>query len=69
ATGIGEAISRRLLCFRVARMMADGLSVQKALERGIALYPPDIIIGLIALSDTEGAGVSNSSMPWALRQD
>ncbi len=69
ATGIGEAISRRLLCFRVARMMADGLSVQKALEWGIALYPPDIIIGLIALSDTEGAGVSNSSMPWALRQD
>ena len=50
-------------------MMADGLSVQKALEWGIALYPPDIIIGLIALSDTEGAGVSNSSMPWALRQD
>ncbi|MEC8949035.1 MAG: isoaspartyl peptidase/L-asparaginase, partial [Candidatus Thermoplasmatota archaeon] len=69
ATGIGEAISRRLLCFRVARRMVAGLSVQEALEWGITLYPSDTIIGLIALSDTEGTGVSNSSMPWALRQD
>jgi len=69
ATGIGEAISRRLLCFRVAQQVADGLSLVEALEWGLALYPADVCIGLIALSDSEGAGASNASMPWALRQD
>ena len=69
ATGIGEAISRRLLCFRVAQQVADGLSLAEALEWGLALYPADVCIGLIALSDSEGAGASNASMPWALRQD
>lgn len=69
ATGIGEAISRRLLCFRVAQRVADGASLVEALAWGIALYPADVEIGLIALSEGEGAGTSNTSMPWALRQD
>ena len=69
ATGIGEAISRRLLCFRVARRVADGLTLAEALEWGVALYAPDVTVGLIALSDDAGGGTSNASMPWALRQD
>ena len=69
ATGIGEAISRRLLCFRVAQKMANGLSLAEALAWGVALYPADVEIGLIALSKGEGIGISNTSMPWALRQD
>ena len=69
ATGIGEAISRRLLCFRVAQKMANGLPLAEALAWGVALYPADVEIGLIALSEGEGAGVSNTSMPWALRGD
>ena len=69
ATGIGEAISRRLLCFRVAQKMANGLSLTEALAWGVALYPADVEIGLIALSEGEGAGISNASMPWALRED
>ena len=69
ATGIGEAISRRLLCFRVAQKMANGLSLAEALAWGVALYPADVEIGLIALSEGEGVGISNASMPWALRQD
>ena len=69
ATGIGEAISRRLLCFRVAQKMANGLSLTEALTWGVALYPADVEIGLIALSEGEGAGISNASMPWALRED
>ena len=69
ATGIGEAISRRLLCFRVAQKMTNGLSLAEALAWGVALYPADVEIGLIALSEGEGAGISNASMPWALRED
>ena len=69
ATGIGEAISRRLLCFRVSQKMANGLSLAEALAWGVALYPADVEIGLIALSEGEGAGISNTSMPWALRGD
>ena len=49
--------------------MANGLSLAEALAWGVALYPADVEIGLIALSEGEGAGISNTSMPWALRED
>ena len=49
--------------------MTNGLLNKKPLAWGVALYPADVEIGLIALSEGEGTGISNTSMPWALRQD
>jgi beta-aspartyl-peptidase (threonine type) len=65
ATGIGEAITQKLLCHRVA--LHEG-SIEDALRFGLDLFDPSIEVGLIGLTaEGEGIGLANTSMPWALR--
>lgn len=63
ATGIGEEIIRRQGSRRVYQFLELGLSAQQACEQGIALFPPDVPVGFIALT-REGVGIgSNYPMP------
>jgi len=65
ATGRGEAILREQLARRVYDGMAAGSSPGEATRRGIALFPREIAVGLIALSNEGLAAESNCSMAWA----
>ncbi len=65
ATGIGEAITRELLCHRVALYQGD---LEDALRFGIEIFDEDVEIGLIGLTiDGQGLGLANTGMPWAIR--
>ncbi|WP_343028215.1 isoaspartyl peptidase/L-asparaginase [Massilia sp. MP_M2] len=63
ATGIGEQIVRHLLARTVYGWIAAGIPLTDALQRGVALFTPDIMIGLIAVSRTDAGAFSNSDMP------
>lgn len=65
ATGIGEAILRRLLSRTVYGWVEDGLPLQAALDAGIALFDPEIDVGLIGITATEQAMSCNQGMPTA----
>ena len=64
ATGWGEYIIREHLSQRVYNWMAEGASPREAIDRGIALFPEGISIGLIAVSADGIAANSNRSMAW-----
>ncbi len=65
ATGIGEEITRKLLCHRVATYQG---TLEDALQHGIDLFETDIEVGLIGLTaDGQGMGLANTGMPWAIR--
>ncbi len=57
ATGIGEEIIRRLLARTVYDFIAGGQPVKAACERGVSLFPREIPVGIIALSQ-EGYGIA-----------
>lgn len=59
ATGIGEAIIMKMLSKTVYDWIAAGTHPQEACERGIALFPESIPVGLIAVS-REGTGTHNN---------
>ncbi|MEW7847201.1 isoaspartyl peptidase/L-asparaginase [Massilia aurea] len=63
ATGIGEQIVRHLLARTVYGWIADGMLLADALQRGVALFSPDIKVGLIAVSRSDAGAFSNSDMP------
>ena len=63
ATGIGEQIVRHLLARTVYGWIADGLPLHDALARGVALFAPDIKVGVIAVSRDDAGAFSNSDMP------
>lgn len=63
ATGIGEHIVRHLLAHTVYGWIAGGMPLQDALRRGIALFDPDITVGLVAVSRHEAGSCSNRTMP------
>jgi L-asparaginase / beta-aspartyl-peptidase len=65
ATGVGEHIVRHLLAYQVYGWIADGMPLQRALERGVSLFAPDVEIGLIAVSRDSAGAHSNRDMPWA----
>ncbi|WP_296945871.1 isoaspartyl peptidase/L-asparaginase [uncultured Massilia sp.] len=67
ATGIGEQIVRHLLARTVYGWIEDGMPLDRALERGIALFDPAVPVGLIAVSGTEAGALSNRDMPRAQR--
>ncbi len=65
ATGIGEEITVKMLCHRVA--VHPG-SLQEKMQYGISLFDSSIEVGLIGISrDGEGLGLANTGMPWAIR--
>jgi L-asparaginase/beta-aspartyl-peptidase (threonine type) len=67
ATGIGEHIVRHLLAHRVYSWIEDGMPLEQALQRGVALFSEDVDVGLIAVSRTEAGAWSNRDMPQAKR--
>lgn len=67
ATGIGEQIVRHLLARTVYGWIEDGMPLDAALRRGVALFDPAVAVGLIAVSRTEAASFANRDMPQARR--
>ena len=68
ATGVGEAITRSLLRYRVHdRVLSKESTLESAMQWGInELIEDGVSVGLISLaSDGGGAGYSNTDMPWA----
>jgi beta-aspartyl-peptidase (threonine type) len=68
ATGIGEYIVKQLLCKTVYEWVAAGEPLQRALDKGVALFPVAIDIGLIGVSRHEAATSNNRQMPTAIIQ-
>ena len=65
ATGWGEYIIREHLSKRVYDWMAEGLTPEEAIARGLDLFPNEIGIGLIAVSADGAFAQSNTNMAWA----
>jgi isoaspartyl peptidase/L-asparaginase-like protein (Ntn-hydrolase superfamily) len=66
ATGIGEAITLEMLCYRVSGYAG---TLEEKMAKGLALFDEDIEVGLIGLSVTgEGLGLANTTMPCAIRR-
>ncbi len=56
-TGFGEEIIRTAMARAVYDLMADGVAAREAVRRGVAAFPGDWSLGLIAV-DAEGWGVA-----------
>ena len=68
ATGIGEEITRKMLCHRVAVSHEAGKSVADAMQDGLALFDAKTEVGLIMIdANGVGQGLANTDMPWAMR--
>jgi L-asparaginase/beta-aspartyl-peptidase (threonine type) len=65
ATGVGEFIIRQMLASKVYRWIEAGMDLHEALRKGIALIPPQVEVGLIAVSKTQAGAHSNTDMPTA----
>ena len=66
ATGVGEAITEQLMCYRVAQYSN---SLEGALEWGVKLLPKETGVGIIAISsDGQVYGTSNTSMPFSIKE-
>ncbi len=67
ATGVGEAITEQLMCYR-AYLHSNNL--EDALKWGINLLPKETGVGMIAIRfDGQIYGTSNTSMPFKIIQD
>lgn len=62
-TGVGEEIIRRMLARNVYDMVLDGVEVKAACERGIAMFPADLMAGIIAISGAGYGASANTRMP------
>jgi len=65
ATGIGEEIVRRFLCYRVYERIEKGESTLEALKWGISLLK-NVPVGLIAVTRQGGFGISNRNMAYSV---
>ncbi|HEX9341155.1 MAG TPA: isoaspartyl peptidase/L-asparaginase [Thermoplasmata archaeon] len=63
-TGIGEEIIKRVLSKFVYDRIADGMTPQHAADRGLALFPDDVPIGIIALGRRGWGEACNRPMAW-----
>ena len=67
ATGVGEAITRSLLSYRVHdRILSTESTIDSAMQWGIdELIDDGVSVGLISMgAEGEGSGQSNTDMPW-----
>ncbi|WP_437737972.1 isoaspartyl peptidase/L-asparaginase [Sorangium sp. So ce1335] len=65
ATGVGEEIARRLLARTIYDWLADGVAPARAAQRGVAMFPDVIPIGVLVLGRSGQAIASNRTMPSA----
>ncbi|MBI3736281.1 isoaspartyl peptidase/L-asparaginase, partial [Candidatus Sumerlaeota bacterium] len=68
-TGWGEYIIRENLSRRVYEWIASGIPPKEAAEKGLALYPSHIGIGVIAVSKDGYWAASNTQMAWSANID
>ena len=67
ATGVGEAITEQLMCYRAYKYSKN---LEKALHWGINLLPKDVGVGIIAIrNDGQVYGCSNTSMPFKIIEE
>ena len=67
ATGVGEAITEQLMCYRVYKYSED---LEEAMNWGVKLLPKDVGVGIIGIhSNGQICGISNTTMPFAIIQD
>jgi L-asparaginase/beta-aspartyl-peptidase (threonine type) len=64
-TGIGEEIVRKMLSKTIYDKIVAGVALREACRQGLALFSETVPIGIIALSGTESAILSNRKMPSA----
>jgi len=63
-TGIGEEIIKQVLSKFVYDRIAEGLSPQRAADRGLALFPKDVPIGIIAVASRGWGEAANRDMAF-----
>ncbi|WP_437664034.1 isoaspartyl peptidase/L-asparaginase [Sorangium sp. So ce1182] len=65
ATGVGEEIARRLLARAIYDWLADGVAPARAAQRGVAMFPEVLAIGVLVVGRSGQAIASNRNMPSA----
>ncbi|WP_437760329.1 isoaspartyl peptidase/L-asparaginase [Sorangium sp. So ce1389] len=65
ATGVGEEIARRLLARAIYDWLADGVAPARAAQRGVAMFPEVVAIGVLVVGRSGQAIASNRNMPSA----
>jgi L-asparaginase / beta-aspartyl-peptidase len=65
ATGIGEEIVKRFLSKTVYDWLVQGVTPQEACDRGVALFPKEIGVGVLAVGKIGMGKASNRDMPAA----
>lgn len=66
ATGIGEEILKQVLSKFVYDRIAEGRTPQAAADRGLALFPTDVPIGILALGARGVGAASNRPMTFCI---
>ena len=61
-TGMGEEIIKRMLAKTVYDMVSSGEDIKNACKKGINMFPPEIKIGIIAISKEGFTVTSNTEM-------
>ena len=61
-TGMGEMIIKKMLAKTVHDMIWKGEDIEKACKKGIAMFSPEIHVGIIAISKTGYAVIANTQM-------
>jgi L-asparaginase/beta-aspartyl-peptidase (threonine type) len=61
-TGMGEMIIKKMLARTVYDMIHHGEDIRKACKKGIAMFPLEISVGIIAISKSGYTVASNSEM-------
>jgi L-asparaginase/beta-aspartyl-peptidase (threonine type) len=65
ATGVGEEIARRFLARTVYDWLADGVAPARAAQRGVAMFPDVIAVGVLVVGRTGQAIAANRNMASA----
>lgn len=63
ATGVGEEIVRRVLCKTVYDALAER-TPQEACDEGVALFPEDVPVGILAVAPRGWGASANTKMAW-----
>jgi isoaspartyl peptidase/L-asparaginase-like protein (Ntn-hydrolase superfamily) len=66
ATGHGEEIARKLLCRTVYGYLESGMPPEEACKQGVALYPKETSIGILAVTKTAHGWAANRDMAQAV---
>lgn len=66
ATGVGEHIIRHMLAREVYQWIAEGMPLDRALQRGVDLIDKEVDIGLIGVTRTAQGACSNRDMPYSV---